>query len=91
MNARTPLIRPCTLVWLLLVLFTAMTYAIGESGLAGTGIMLLVLGTAVVKVQMVANYFMGLRNTRWLWRSIVLVWLLLVAVLIAIAYLQSIR
>ncbi len=72
-------------------MLTGITFAVCESGLGGAGIMLLVLGTAVVKVQMVANYFMGLRHTRWLWRSIVLVWLLLVAVLIAIAYLQSIR
>ena len=89
MDSTSTLIRPCTSIWLLLL--TGVTFAIGESGLGGIGIMFLVMGTAVVKVQMVANYFMGLRNTRWLWRSIVLVWLLLVAGLIAIAYLQSIR
>lgn len=84
-------IRPCTLIWLALMLLTGMTYAIGEAGLGGLAIMLIVLGTAAVKVQMVANYFMGLRRTRWLWRGIVLGWLLLVTGLITIAYLTTVK
>jgi caa(3)-type oxidase subunit IV len=84
-------IRPCTYIWLALMLLTGATYSIGEAGLGGLGIMLTVLGIAVVKVQMVANYFMGLRRTRWLWRGIVLGWLLLVAGLITIAYLTTIK
>jgi len=84
-------IRPCTFVWLILMLLTVTTYAIGETGLGGWAIMLTVLGTAVFKVQMVANYFMGLRRTRWLWRGILLGWLLLVAGLITIAYLTTIK
>jgi hypothetical protein len=84
-------IRPCTFVWLLLMLLTVTTYLIGEAGLGGIAVMLAVLGTAVVKVQMVANYFMGLRRTRWLWRGIVLGWLLLVIGLITIAYLTAIK
>lgn len=82
-------IRPCTRIWLILMLLTGTTYALGEAGLGGVAIMLTVLGTAVVKVQMVANYFMGLRRTRWLWRGIVLGWLLLVAGLITVAYLTA--
>lgn len=84
-------IRPCTVIWLLLMALTATTYAIGETGLGGWGIMFTVLGTAVIKVQMVSNYFMGLCHTRWLWRGIVLGWLLLVAGLITIAYLTTIK
>jgi hypothetical protein len=53
--------------------------------------MLFVLGTAAIKVQLVANYFMGLRRTRWLWRGIVLGWLLLVTALITIAFLTTIK
>jgi hypothetical protein len=88
---QTRFIRPCTFVWLLLMLLTVTTYLIGEAGLGGIAVMLAVLGTAVVKVQMVANYFMGLRRTRWLWRGIVLGWLLLVTGLITIAYLTAIK
>jgi caa(3)-type oxidase subunit IV len=84
-------IRPCTRIWLILMILTGITYAIGEAGLGGVGIMLTVLGTAVIKVEMVANYFMGLRRTRWLWRGIVLGWLLLVASLITIAYLMTVK
>ncbi|MDD5404148.1 MAG: cytochrome C oxidase subunit IV family protein [Sulfuricella sp.] len=84
-------IRPCTFIWLALMLLTGSTYAIGEAGLGGLAIMLIVLGTAALKVQMVANYFMGLRRTRWLWRGIVLGWLLLVTGLITIAYLTTVK
>jgi cytochrome c oxidase subunit IV len=84
-------IRPCTYIWLLLLLLTATTYSIGEAGLSGVTIMLFVLGTAAIKVQLVANYFMGLRRTRWLWRGIVLGWLLLVTALITIAFLTTIK
>lgn len=84
-------IRPCTRVWLVLMILTCTTYAIGEAGLGGVAIMLTVLGTAMIKVQMVANYFMGLRRTRWLWRGIVLGWLLLVSALITAAYLMTVK
>lgn len=53
--------------------------------------MLIVLGIAAIKVQMVANYFMDLRHTRWLWRGIVLGWLILVTTLISIAYLTTLK
>lgn len=84
-------IRPCTAIWLAMMALTAATYFIGEAGLGGVVIMLVTLGIAVVKVQMVANYFMGLRRTRWLWRGIVLGWLLLVAGLITFAYLTTVK
>ncbi len=84
-------LRSCTLIWLTLIILTCITYAIGESGLGGTAIMLTVLGTAAVKVEMVASYFMGLRRTRWLWRGIVLGWLILVSGLITVAYLMTVK
>jgi hypothetical protein len=84
-------LRPCTRIWLALLLLTGTTFAIGQAGWSGTAVMLIVLGTAVIKVQMVANYFMGLRRTRWLWRGIVLGWLLLVAGLITVAYLMTVK
>ena len=84
-------VRPCTWIWLILLLLTGVTYGIGEAGLGGVAIMLVVLGTAVFKVQMVAHYFMGLHRTRWLWRGIMLGWLALVAGLITVAYLMTIK
>jgi len=89
-TARKPhFIRPCTRIWLVLMILTGSTYAIGEAGWSGVAVMLTVLGTAVVKVELVASYFMGLRRTRWLWRGIVLGWLLLVAGLITVAYFKA--
>lgn len=84
-------IRPCTYIWLALMLLTVTTYTIGEAGVGGVAVMFAVLGTAAFKVQMVANYFMGLRRTRWLWRGIVLGWLVLVTGLITIAYLTTVK
>lgn len=82
-------ITACTRIWLALIILTCITYAIGETRWSGTAAMLTVLGTAVIKVEMVASYFMGLRRTRWLWRGIVLGWLILVSGLITIAYFKS--
>jgi cytochrome c oxidase subunit 4 len=88
---RPHFIRSSTIVWLALLFLTLITYAIGEAKLGGWGVMLMVLGTAVIKVQMVSDHFMGLRRTRWLWRGIVLGWLLLVAGLVTIAYLSAVK
>ena len=90
MDTKPHFIRPCTRVWLALMVLTLITFAIGESGLGGTAVMLIVLGTATIKVEMVANYFMGLGHTRWLWRGIMLGWLILVTSLITIAYLKTV-
>ncbi len=79
--------RFTTFVWLALVAMTVITFCIGEAGLAGAGVMLTLLAIALVKGQMVAHYFMGLRRTRLLWRGIVLGYFLVVGGLIAIAYL----
>lgn len=91
-SAREPkFLRSCTFVWLALLLLTVVTYVIGELDAGGSGVMLAVLAIAALKVQMVASFFMGLRRTRWLWRGIVLGWLLLVIGLISFAYLTAVR
>lgn len=80
-----------TVIWLILVVLTIATFVIGEVGLAGKNTMLLLLAIAMVKSQMVANYFMGLRKTRLLWRGIMLGYFVLVGGLIAIAYLMGLK
>ena len=80
-----------TVIWLILVVLTIATFNIGEVGLAGKNTMLLLLAIAMVKSQMVANYFMGLRKTRLLWRGIMLGYFVLVGGLIAIAYLMGLK
>jgi cytochrome c oxidase subunit IV len=81
----------CTYVWLALIVLTGTTYFIGEAGMSGIAVMLTVIATAAVKVQMVTSYFMGLRRTRWLWRGILLGWLVLVTGLITVAYLSPVK
>ena len=93
MNTPRPphFVRPCTRVWLVLMALTIVTFSIGEAGLGGRNIMLLVLGIALLKSQMVAAYFMGLRKTSLLWRAIMGGWLVIVGGMIASAYLMGIN
>ncbi len=77
-----------TCIWLALVALTIVTYLIGEEVAAGKAIMLSVLVIALIKGQLIANYFMGLRQVSWLWRGIILGYFLVVGVMVAIAYLM---
>ena len=76
-----------TFIWLILVALTVATFSIGETGLSGKGTMLTLLAIAMIKSQMVANYFMALRQTKLLWRIIMFGYFAIVGGLIAIAYL----
>lgn len=80
-----------TVIWLLLVALTIATFSIGEAALAGSNVMLTLLAICMVKGQMVANYFMGLRQTRLLWRGIMLGYFVIVGGLIALAYLMALK
>ena len=84
-------VRPCTRIWLALVILTVVTYSIGDAGLGGTPVMLTVLAITFAKTQMIAAYFMGLRKAGLLWRAIMGVYLATVATMIAVAYLIAIK
>lgn len=79
-------LRPCTWTWLVLMGLTLALLAVGKAGLGGAGIVTLVLLSTLVKTQLVADYFMGLKRTRLLWRAIVTIYLLLVIAMIGLAY-----
>ena len=76
-----------TVIWLLLVALTIATFSIGEAGMAGKNIMLILLSIAMIKSQIVANYFMALRQTKLIWRLVMLLYFVIVGGLIALAYL----
>ena len=76
-----------TVIWLLLVALTVATFSIGEAGMAGKNIMLILLSIAMIKSQIVANYFMALRQTKLIWRLVMLLYFVIVGGLIALAYL----
>ena len=84
----TSLNRFATLIWLALVILTVLTFLIGEEVNAGKAVMLSVLAISLIKGQLIANYFMGLRHVSWLWRGIILGYFVIVGGMIAIAYLN---
>ena len=79
-------IRPCTLVWLILIVLTLVTYFAGETGMSGSGTVALVMGIAFVKGQLVADRFMALKGVVGKWRWPVTIWLVVVCSMIGVAY-----
>ena len=78
-----------TRAWLILLAVTAITYGIGESGMAGHGSMapmLALFALTFVKGLVVILDFLELRHAPPLWRWLVLVWLALVLGAIVLAY-----
>ncbi len=78
-----------TAIWVILVLLTMMTVYADTVGLSGQHVMLTVLLIAMIKSQLIANYFMGLSKTRLLWRGIMFSYFAIVGGLIALAYLMG--
>ncbi len=79
-------IRPCTTIFILLLALTVTTWFIGTKGLSGLQISLMVLGFALVKGQLIGDYFMGLKQVSGFWRWAVTLWLVLVGSLITYAF-----
>lgn len=80
-----------TIIWLVLIIFTIMTYSLGKADISGKVAMLTLLAITMVKSQLVANYFMGLRKTKLLWRAIMFGYFIIVGSLIAVAYLRGLK
>lgn len=80
--------RFATWIWLALVILTLLTFAIGEEVTAGRAVMMSVLLISLIKGQLIANYFMGLRHVSWLWRGIILGYFVIVGSMVAVAYLK---
>ncbi|MDI1310184.1 MAG: cytochrome C oxidase subunit IV family protein [Methylotenera sp.] len=80
-----------TVIWLTLVALTIITFSLGESAMSGKGVMLTLLAITMIKSQLVANYFMALRKTKFLWRAIMFGYFIIVGSLIAMAYLMGLK
>lgn len=80
-----------TIIWLTLVALTIITFSLGESAMSGKGVMLTLLAITMIKSQLVANYFMALRKTKFLWRAIMFGYFIIVGGLIAMAYLMGLK
>jgi len=77
-------------IWLVMMLLTISTYAMGKFGYDGIVIMLILLLTSVVKGSFIIRDFMELKGVSLLWRAIMYGWLWIICVAIAIAYIISI-
>jgi len=86
MTAKPYGIRPCTRIYLVLMALTFVTFAVGELGLEGLPVSLLVLGLALLKGHLLGDFFMGLNGIRGPWRWVILLWLLLPGGLITLAF-----
>jgi cytochrome c oxidase subunit IV len=84
-------IRPCTRIWLLLVLLSVVTFVVGELGATGLAPSLLVLGFAMLKGQLIGDFYMGLRWVSGFWRWAVVIWLLVPGGLITTAFVMAAR
>jgi hypothetical protein len=75
-----------TWVWLFLLGLTLVTYNIGEQGGGGQAIAVFLIFTMLLKGQLVAGFFMGLRQAPLFWRSIMTIYLVSITSLIGLAY-----
>ena len=81
-------LRPCTVVYLVLVVLTGVTWLVGHLGLSGLSVSLPILALALLKGQLVGDFFMGLKGVHGLWRWVVTLWLLVPGVAITIAFMM---
>ncbi len=82
-------LKPCTRIWLLLMLLTLVTFLIGWEGGIGASTLYVVLAIAVLKAQLVADHFMGLREVAGFWRPLLSVYLAILATGIALAFMLT--
>ena len=80
------LIRPCTLIYLILLALTFTTWYIGVHHLSGRFFAVLVFGFALLKGQLIGDYFMGLRQVAGPWRWAITLCLTLVGSAVFIAF-----
>ncbi|NOQ81104.1 MAG: hypothetical protein GQ548_01090 [Methylophaga sp.] len=77
-------------IWLLMMLLTLTTYALGKLGFSGVIVVLFLLLTAAIKGGLIIRDFMELQDVSLLWRVIMYGWLWVVCIAIAVTYIISI-
>ncbi len=81
--------RTLNRIWIFLLLATAITFVLGESGWAartGMGAVVLVFGLSFAKAYWVVYDFMEVRHAPALWKRLLLGWLVVVVGGIVLAY-----
>jgi len=73
-------------IWLLMMLLTLSTYAMGKFAVDGLAVVMFLLVTAAIKGGLIIRDFMALQGVALLWQIIMYGWLMLVCLTIAITY-----
>ena len=76
-------------VWAVMLLLTFLAYFVGELGSGGFYTTLFLLLVVMLKGMLIINEFMALRDVSFLWRAIMVGWLIVVCAGIALAYTMS--
>ncbi len=74
------------IVWVLLVALTLLGYWAGQLGTSGTTALILLLGAALVKSQLVITHFMEMKHAPSFWKWIPTFWLFSIVAAIAATY-----
>jgi cytochrome c oxidase subunit IV len=78
-------------IWVALMVATLLTWFIGKAGQMGSTAVIAILLIAAVKGWLIVYDFMALRRVKFLWRALVLGWLLLTLTIILLAYWLGIK
>ena len=75
-----------TVVFVLLIALTLVTYQAGRMGLSSVEISLGVFAIALFKGALISEHFMQLKYCSGLWRWMILIWLILLGIIIYLAF-----
>ncbi len=73
-------------IWIVLVFLTLFAFLVGYLKLVSFALIIVLLITTFIKGQLVADYFMDLKNVKNSYRFIPTIWLTFVLSMIAVAY-----
>lgn len=82
-------IRRCTIIFVILITLTLISWVIARMGFSGLNIALLVLALALIKGALIGDYYMGLRGISSLWRWTIIIWLMVPGILISLAFVSA--
>ncbi|QOP41473.1 cytochrome C oxidase subunit IV family protein [Sulfurimonas marina] len=78
--------RTVDVIWINLLLLSLASFLIGKFELSNISIFIILLISIFIKGELVIDYFMGLKDVDWRYRSIPILWLVIILLLIFIAY-----
>lgn len=78
--------RSIDVVWVALMIATVLTWLIGRMGQLSAAMVIAVLSISGIKGWLIIQDFMALRHVGFLWRALMLGWLLATLAIILLAY-----